>query len=52
MGKGLAMATAYPIVYFILFFWLSIKANQRDGLPGALGVVIAWFIFNFFILGV
>ena len=44
------MVNFYPWVYFILFFWLSFKANERDGLPGALGVIAAWFIFNALIL--
>lgn len=43
------MSEYYPVVYYALFYFLASKSFVRDGTAGLFGVVLAWFIFMFFL---
>jgi hypothetical protein len=40
----------YPYIYIVLLFWLGHKSYEYDGWPGMIGVLLAWGIFNLFIV--
>jgi hypothetical protein len=40
----------YPAIYYAVLFGLTYKSFEYDGWAGMFGVIVAWGIFNLFIL--